>query len=170
MGGSDDEFSLSLFPVTTFKPVPCDTANGTVALSRWLVPDGRFFMHIFCHRSTPYEFIDQGPSDWMSRHFFSGGIMPSDDLPLWFQSHLQLEERWRWSGTHYAKTANAWLANADARKEEVLRLFADCYGEEQASMWFMRWRMFFMACEELFRYRGGNEWFVSHYRFGKAGA
>ena len=136
-------------------------------ISNWLEDDGRFFMHIFCHRSTPYEFIDQGPSDWMSRHFFSGGIMPSDDLPLWFQRHLQLEERWRWSGTHYAKTANAWLANADARKEEILRLFADCYGEELASMWLMRWRMFFMAVAELFDHENGQEWFVSHYRFRK---
>jgi len=39
-GGQDDDFSLQLFPVTTFKPIPCDNAHGHVALSRWLMPGG----------------------------------------------------------------------------------------------------------------------------------
>ncbi len=135
-------------------------------LAEWLKPDGKFFMHIFCHRNTPYEFLDEGPSDWMGRHFFSGGIMPSDDLPLRFQEHLQLLRRDRWSGKHYEKTANAWLANMDSRKDRILPILTATYGKANAERWFQRWRIFFMACAELFAYNNGEEWFVSHYLFG----
>ncbi len=134
----------------------------------WLRPGGRFFMHVFCHRSTPYAFVEQGPADWMSRHFFSGGMMPSDELALRFQDQLRFIERWRWDGTHYEKTANAWLANIDARRAEVLEVLAATYGERDAAQWLQRWRIFFMACAELFGYRNGQEWWVSHYLFERA--
>jgi cyclopropane-fatty-acyl-phospholipid synthase len=134
----------------------------------WLRPGGRFFMHVFCHRSTPYAFVENGPADWMSRYFFSGGMMPSDDLALRFQDSLRLVERWRWDGTHYEKTANAWLANLDARREAALPVLAATYGEADAAQWLQRWRIFFMACAELFGYRDGQEWWVSHYLFERA--
>jgi len=136
-------------------------------ISHWLKPNGRFFMHIFCHRSCAYEFLDEGPSDWMSRHFFSGGIMPSDELPLRFQQHLKLETRHRWSGRHYEKTANAWLANMDRRRDRILPILEQTYGQQNAEQWFGRWRIFFMACAELFAFNNGQEWFVSHYLFNR---
>ena len=139
-------------------------------ISGWLRPDGRFFMHIFCHRSCAYEFLDQGPSDWMGRHFFSGGIMPSDDLPLRFQEDLRLLARHRWNGSHYERTANAWLDNMDARRAEILPIMQETYGRERAEQWFQRWRIFFMACAELFGLNEGREWYVAHYVFGRRDA
>ncbi len=138
-------------------------------IDRWLNPGGKFFMHIFCHRSAPYEFVDNGPSDWMSRHFFSGGIMPSDALPLHFQDHLKLRDHWRWDGRHYACTLEAWLDRMDARRDRVWPILERTYGKEQANIWWMRWRIFFMACAELFGFNNGQEWYVGHYLFEKAG-
>jgi cyclopropane-fatty-acyl-phospholipid synthase len=134
-------------------------------IAGWLVPAGKFFMHIFVHRSVPYAFVDRGTDDWMSRYFFSGGIMPSAALPLSFQRHLALERQWSWNGQHYEKTANAWLANLDARRKEALPILEAAYGAKEGALWLQRWRMFFMACAELWGYREGREWFVSHYLF-----
>jgi len=131
----------------------------------WLKPGGRFLMHIFVHRAHPYAFEDQGSSDWMSQYFFSGGIMPSDDLPLHFQDHLRFLSRWRWDGRHYERTLNTWLAQMDAARPRVWPILEQTYGAAQAGVWWMRWRLFFMACAELFGYRDGQEWWVSHYLF-----
>ncbi len=130
----------------------------------WLKPGGRFFMHIFCHRLVPYEFVDRDASDWMSRYFFSGGIMPSDALPLRFQQDLRLCRQWRWDGRHYEKTLNAWLARMDERKGRIMPILQRTYGAD-ADVWWVRWRLFFMACAELFGYSDGQEWWVSHYLF-----
>jgi len=131
----------------------------------WLAPGGRFFMHVFCHRAVPYAFVESGPLDWMSRHFFSGGMMPSDELPLRFQDRLRLLRRWRWDGTHYQRTAEAWLRNLDRNRAAALPVLARTYGEDEARMWLQRWRIFFMACAELFGTARGQEWWVSHYLF-----
>ena len=132
---------------------------------RWLKPGGLFFMHIFLHCQVPYFFEDKGPGDWMSRYFFTGGMMPSQDLPVSFQDDLQFIRRWRWDGTHYKHTANAWLANMDASRDTLRPLFAAIYGADNAQAWWMRWRIFFMACAELFGYGHGQEWLVGHYLF-----
>jgi cyclopropane-fatty-acyl-phospholipid synthase len=134
----------------------------------WLRPGGRFFMHVFVHRAVPYAFEARDESDWMSRLFFSGGMMPSDDLALRFQDHLRLVHRWRWDGTHYQKTSEAWLARLDARREEALSVLAAAHGPDEAPRWLQRWRIFFMACAELFGHRQGQEWWVSHYLFERA--
>lgn len=136
-------------------------------VSHWLKPDGLFFKHIFVHQSTPYFFEDENASDWMSRHFFTGGMMPSAQLPLHFQDHLKVERHWFWNGTHYEKTSNAWLQNMDAKADDLWPLFEEVYGKDFAQVWWMRWRMFFMACAELFGYNDGQEWFVGHYLFSK---
>lgn len=131
----------------------------------WLRPEGRFLLHVFCHRSTPYFFEEQGPTDWMGRHFFSGGLMPSDDLPLRFQDHMKLVRRWRWDGRHYERTLNAWLEAMDSHRAAVMPILAETYGTEQAQLWWQRWRIFFMACAELFGYDQGQQWWVGHYLY-----
>ena len=133
-------------------------------VARWLALDGRFFMHVFAHRGAPYPFVERDASDWMSRHFFSGGQMPSDDLALRFQDDLRLRERWRWDGTHYQRTAEAWLRNMDRQRAELMPLFATVYGAD-ADVWWMRWRLFFMSVAELFGHAGGQQWWVAHYLF-----
>ncbi len=134
-------------------------------VARWLRPGGRFFLHVFAHRGAPYAFVERDASDWMSRHFFSGGMMPSDDLALHCQDDLRLVDRWRWSGVHYQRTAEAWLANMDGERETLMPIFEATYGAADAGVWWMRWRLFFLSCAELFGFEGGRQWWVSHYLF-----
>jgi cyclopropane-fatty-acyl-phospholipid synthase len=103
----------------------------------------------------------------MGRHFFTGGLMPAADTLLHFQHRLGLEQRWLLPGTHYEKTANHWLANQDAHRQEEMAILAECYGQRDAALWNQRWRMFWMACAELFGYDRGHQWLVAHYRFRK---
>ena len=133
----------------------------------WLKPGGKLFVHIFTHRQFAYPFETDGVDNWMGRYFFTGGMMPSQDLLLNFQGDLQLEEQWRINGRHYQRTLEAWLVNQDRQRDEIMTLFCSIYGPEQAGRWFQRWREGFMACAELFGYRGGEEWGVSHYRFAR---
>ncbi len=135
-------------------------------ISSWLKPGGKMFVHIFCHREYSYPF-DPDPSSWMATHFFSGGIMPSENLFRHFDKDLRVTKAWKFSGLHYHRTCEAWLRRADARRESILEIFAQTYGEDQALQWFRYWRVFFLACSELFRFNQGNEWFVSHYLFDK---
>ena len=129
----------------------------------WLEPDGRLFVHVFSHRRFAYPFS----SGWMARNFFTAGTMPSHDLLPSLADGLALERRWAVDGGHYARTSEAWLARLDGRRAEVLRVLADRYGAE-ARRRLQMWRVFFMACAELWGFRGGREWGVSHYRFAPA--
>lgn len=133
-------------------------------IAGWLEADGRAFLHVFCHRDHAYPFETEGEGNWMGRHFFTGGIMPSEDLALHFQRDLLVERRWRVDGTHYHRTCEAWLQNVDARRSEALATLAEAVGDDSAALALQRFRIFFLACSELFAYRGGREWFVSHVR------
>lgn len=144
-----------------------DSLLGKIA--NWLKPEGKLFVHIFCHRYLAYPFETDGDDNWMGRYFFTGGLMPARDTLLHFQKHLQLQTQWDLSGTHYQKTAEAWLNNTDQHSAAILQLFAETYGKEAARRWLQRWRIFFMACAELFGYNNGNEWLVAHYIFTKPG-
>jgi len=131
-------------------------------ISAWLKPEGRLFVHIFCNRTLMYPFETEGDGNWMGRHFFTGGLMPAADTLLWFQDDLVIDRRWLVDGRHYARTSRAWLDNLDARLDAVRDALADQPNEQV-----QRWRMFFMACEELFAFAGGSEWMVAHYRFAR---
>lgn len=140
-------------------------------ISGWLQPGGKLFVHIFTNRHYSYHFEDsEEADDWMANHFFTGGTMPGDDLLLHFQEDLRIEGHWRVNGRHYSKTLEAWLALQDARESEILPVFEATYGNRKAArLWIQRWRMFYLACSELFAYQGGEEWMVSHYLFRKPG-
>ncbi|MBC7962012.1 MAG: class I SAM-dependent methyltransferase [Steroidobacteraceae bacterium] len=136
-------------------------------ISGWLKPEGRLFVHIFCHHDLAYFFETEGEGNWMGRYFFTGGIMPSDHLLFYFNDHLRVGEHWRVNGLHYRRTCEDWLKLQDARREQIMPILRESYGD-QAELWFQRWRVFFMACSELFGYNDGNEWFVGHYLLVKA--
>ena len=134
-------------------------------ISRWLKPDGKLFVHIFVHRYLMYPFETGGDDNWMGRYFFTGGLMPSADTLLHFADDLAIEQRWLVPGRHYARTSNQWLENQDRNRTRILEILSATYGAEQAAVWSQRWRMFWMACAELFAFKDGNEWMVAHYRF-----
>jgi cyclopropane-fatty-acyl-phospholipid synthase len=130
----------------------------------WLAPEGRLFVHHFCHREAAYPYETEGAGNWMGRHFFTGGMMPSEDLLLRRQRDLEVEAQWRVPGGHYQRTSDAWLARLDGDADAVLEALAVATGREAAPLWRQRWRLFFIACAELFGFAGGEEWFVTHVR------
>jgi len=136
-------------------------------VASWLKPGGCLFVHIFTHVEYAYHFEGKDPSDWITRYFFEGGTMPSDDLLLYFQDDLKIENHWRVSGTHYQRTSEDWLANMDANASAITPILEAVYGKHQLDKWRAYWRVFFMSCAELWGYRNGNEWLVSHYLFRK---
>ncbi len=137
-------------------------------IARWLKPAGLLFVHIFTHSTLSYHFVARDASDWMSRYFFTGGQMPAHDLLMGFQDDLKLEQDWKVDGTHYQRTAEDWLRNMDAHRAEIMPILAQTYGAENAVKWWSYWRVFYLACAELWGFRGGREWLVSHYLFRRA--
>ncbi len=136
-------------------------------VASFLKLEGKLFVHIFTHKDYAYKFEVLDDSDWMSKYFFTGGIMPSDHLLLYFQKELKIQKHWRVSGLHYEKTSNAWLQNMESNKQEVMKIMERVYGKPDALRWWSYWRIFFMACAELWGYKDGKEWMVSHYLFQK---
>ena len=136
-------------------------------IAGWLVPQGTLFVHIFTHRSYAYPFEIRDDSDWMAKYFFTGGIMPSDDLLLYFQDDLHIAEHWQVDGRHYSQTSEHWLQNMDRHRAEIEPILRATYGEAELRRWWVYWRVFFMSCAELWRYDSGREWMVSHYLFAK---
>jgi cyclopropane-fatty-acyl-phospholipid synthase len=145
-------------------------ANWTALLAKirgWLAPEGRLFMHVFTHRSAPYRFDHADKEDWIAQHFFTGGLMPSHGLIRCFPDLFDVEDEWRWSGTHYQRTAMHWLDNYDQHRDEISALLTETYGRD-AALWRRRWRLFFLATAGLFGHDDGKEWGVSHYRLRPA--
>ncbi|ORY03613.1 methyltransferase domain-containing protein [Basidiobolus meristosporus CBS 931.73] len=136
--------------------------------SGWLKDDGLLFVHIFCHKHIPYDFVTEDDHSWMAEYFFTGGTMPSSDLFLYFQDDLTIVDQWFVDGTHYGRTSEAWLKVLDSNREKVLPILSKTYGgEKEGKVWLNRWRVFYLACAELFSFRNGQEWGVSHYLFSK---
>jgi cyclopropane-fatty-acyl-phospholipid synthase len=134
-------------------------------ISGWLNPAGTLFVHIFTHKTYAYPFEVRDETDWMARYFFTGGIMPSDDLLLYFQKDLSIQKHWQVDGRHYSQTSEHWLQNMDRNRAAIEPILAQTYGADQVRRWWVYWRVFFMSCAELWGYAGGREWLVSHYLF-----
>ena len=124
-------------------------------------PEGKLFIHIFNHKDHSYPYEVRGDSDWMSKYFFTGGIMPSADIFEYFNDDFSVAKYWKVNGDHYARTCRHWLENHYKNKTKIINLFNNHY--DDANKWYQRWRLFFLACEMLFAYNQGNEWYVSHY-------
>jgi cyclopropane-fatty-acyl-phospholipid synthase len=145
-------------------------ANWRALLTRardWLRADGRLFVHVFTHRATPYRFEAVGRRDWIAEHFFTGGMMPSRGLIGRFPELFTVEAEDHWNGGHYARTAEAWLANYDANLPAIEAILQDVYGPD-ARLWRRRWRLFFLAVAGLFGSQAGEAWGVSQYRLRPA--
>lgn len=136
-------------------------------VSKWMKEDGKLFVHVFTHQTYSYLFEVEGEDNWLGRYFFTGGQMPSHELFTHFQKDLILAQQWAWDGTHYGRTAEAWLKNLDQNRQSILAIFKKVYGDAEAKVWLQRWRIFYLSCAELFNYRKGSEWGVSHYLFTK---
>jgi cyclopropane-fatty-acyl-phospholipid synthase len=135
-------------------------------IAGWLTPEGQLFTHFFCHRDYSYPY-EQGAGDWMSEHFFSGGMMPSERLIYEFPRHLQVERHWRVNGSHYQRTLEAWRTSMDAQRDRADAALRESYGDD-AALWRQRWRLLFLACAELFAWQDGEAFHVAHYRMGRA--
>jgi cyclopropane-fatty-acyl-phospholipid synthase len=138
-------------------------------IHRWLEADGRLFVHVFAHRRFAYPFEVDGDGDWMARNFFTGGIMPSHDLLSRVGGPLEIEDRWEVPGTHYSRTAEAWLERLDLGRDRAVAALAKAMPRKEAELQAGRWRIFFLACAELFGYADGGEWVVSHNLLRPAG-
>ncbi len=136
-------------------------------VSKWMNDDAKLFVHIFTHKTYSYLFEVDGEDNWLGKYFFTGGQMPSHELLSHFQRDLVLSKQWAWDGTHYGRTAEAWLQNLDQNRLSILSIFKKVYGDSEAKIWLQRWRIFYLSCAELFNYRNGSEWGVSHYLFTK---
>ena len=133
----------------------------------WLTPDGRFFLHIYTHRSGAYLFNHTDGEDWIAQRFVTGGVMPSHHLIRQYADLFEVEKEWRWSGVHYQRTAQDWLGNFDSHRDDIERVLREVHGDE-AALWMRRWRWFLLATAGLFGFDDGSEWGVSHYRLKAA--
>ncbi|WFU23946.1 cyclopropane-fatty-acyl-phospholipid synthase [Bradyrhizobium sp. CB1717] len=136
-------------------------------LRSWLAPEGRCFMHIATHRTGSHLFDRADREDWVAQHVFTGGLMPSHHLVRQFDDIFTVEKEWCWSGTHYQRTANDWLANFDAHRETIEEALRQVYGDD-TGLWMRRWRWLFLVTSGLFGYAAGTEWGVSRYRMKAA--
>lgn len=158
----DRIISIEMFEHTKNSKILMDSIN------KWLSPDGLFFMHVFAHKYNPYYFDTEQKNAWMAKYFFTGGMMPNHDLFRDLESDLNYQKSWMLSGTHYEKTSNAWLDKMDSNKTKILELFRRNNSNSVAKKKFYFWRLFFIACAEIFGYNGGSEWIISHHLFKKS--
>jgi cyclopropane-fatty-acyl-phospholipid synthase len=154
-------------------------------MSGWLVDDGLLFIHIFTCDLYSYHFEVKDETDWMAKHFFSGGqqslkaslrffiyfsqtgTMPHHELLQRFNHHFRLLSKWKSNGLNYSRTLESWLQLFDRNIVAVRRLFRETYSAKNEELWVNRWRAFFIACSELFKYNNGNTWYVTYYLFGR---
>jgi len=136
-------------------------------IAQWLRPGGELFVHVFAHRDTPYLFEVGGAGDWMARHFFTGGMMPSEDWIPTAIDALDHRQTWRFDGRHYTRTLAAWRRRLEEQRDDAVAILSEGASTAEGERRFHRWRTFLIACEELFAARRGREWGVVHHRLSR---
>ena len=129
-------------------------------IEQWLHPNGRLFVHYFCHKDNFYRF-EQNSNSWMEKYFFSGGSMPNLNIFYDIKSPFIVENLWSESGCNYSRTLELWLEKLKSNKNSILNINLND-SNLNSKVFYNRWMVFILACSELFNYNKGNEYLIGH--------
>ena len=156
----DRALSIEMFEHTRNTKLLMEKING------WLNQKGKLFIQVFSHSTYP-QFFDNYSDSWMSRNFFSGGMMPYSGFHQEIAGCLNLVEMWEESGLHYHKSLEAWLNNLDYSKKQLIEILDIPDQSTSPKTAINKFRIFLLFCSELFSHNQGMSWKILNYLFTK---